>query len=108
MINDDVDDDGEAVVVGGHIDENSGPGQVIYKVTATDVDTDADDVKFTFELMRDTPGLDGRGLWRDLQEIVVEDDTVRFNFKESTIRYGYCRDLKKYAACTKYLLWNCS
>jgi peptide/nickel transport system substrate-binding protein len=46
-------------------------------------DFDADDVKFTFELMRDTPGLDGRGLWRDLEEIVVVGDTVRFRFKES-------------------------
>ena len=39
-------------------------------------DVDAEDVQFTFELLRDTPGLDGRGLWRDLDQIQVEGQVV--------------------------------
>ena len=45
-------------------------------------DFDAEDVQFTFELLRDTPGLDGRGLWRDLDQIQVEGQVVHFVFKE--------------------------
>ena len=43
---------------------------------------DAGDVQFTFELLRDTPGLDGRGLWSDLERIDVEGNTVHFVFKQ--------------------------
>ena len=43
---------------------------------------DAGDVQFTFELLRDTPGLDGRGLWTDLERIEVEGNTVHFGFKQ--------------------------
>lgn len=43
---------------------------------------DAGDVQFTFELMRDTPGLDGRGLWTDLERIEVEGNTVHFVFNQ--------------------------
>ena len=45
-------------------------------------DFDAGDVQFTFELLRDTPGLDGRGLWSDLERIDVEGNTVHFAFKQ--------------------------
>ena len=42
----------------------------------------AEDVRFTFELLRDTPGLDGRGLWSDLDSIQVIDNSVVFQFKQ--------------------------
>ena len=41
-----------------------------------------EDVKFTFELLRDTPGLDGRGLWNDLESIETDGDQVHFLFYE--------------------------
>jgi peptide/nickel transport system substrate-binding protein len=42
---------------------------------------DATDVAFTFNLMRDYPALDRRGVWDFLAEISVEDPwTVRFHF----------------------------
>ncbi len=42
----------------------------------------ADDVQFTFELLRDTAGLDGRGLWTDLERIETEGQVVRFVFQK--------------------------
>lgn len=46
----------------------------------------ADDVAYTFELLRRFPALDRRGVWSFLQDIrVIDDTTVDFSFKRAFV-----------------------
>lgn len=42
---------------------------------------DARDVVFTFELIRDTPGLDIAGIWERIDRVEADGDVVRFTFE---------------------------